>query len=68
MTEINDYFREKKKTKKREELTAWRDYYLQGEITWGELKKALDSNDRDVKIPIINTWKAVGANMQLERL
>jgi len=65
MSEISRYFQEKELVKKLQELTAWRDYYLQGLITWDALLKAKEEK-KDT--PTINSHGAKMANYKIEKI
>ncbi len=71
MTEIDCYLEEKHCTKEIEKLTAWRDFYLQDQITWETIKDAQDRRDagEDIRIdiPIVNLAEAVRVNYKIDK-
>jgi len=72
MSEIDSYLEEKAKQKKIEKLLAWRDYYLQGQITWAKLQLALKQKEEgiedSIKIPTVNFFAAIRVNYKIEKL
>ena len=72
MSEIDTYLREKAKKKKIEKLLTWREFYLQGQITWDDLQLALKQKEEGIedriKIPVVNTYAAIRVNYKIEKL
>ena len=72
MSEIDSYLKEKAKKKKLEELLAWREFYLQGQITWDNLQLALKQKEEGInnwiKIPTVNFFAAIRVNYKIEKL
>ena len=55
-----------------EKLLAWREFYLQGKITWDNLQLALKQKDEGIEprieIPIANTFSAIRVNYKIQKL
>lgn len=69
---IEEYFKELELIKERECLIAWRDFYLQGQITWEELQAAIKQRDEGlidkIELPIVNTFAAIRTGYKIEKI